>query len=590
MTIAARPGRRPAAAGLAALLLVLPLLAPPPAHAVSDVAPEGRTGRVERAVGTASRFMAAAANPLAAATGRRVLRDGGSAVDAAIAMQMVLGLVEPQSSGLGGGAFLLHWDAAAGTLSALDGRETAPMAATPERFLGPDGRPMDFYDAVVGGRSVGVPGLLRMLELAHRRHGRLPWRDLFAPAIRLAEEGFTVSPRLHGLLAQDRHLRGDAAARALYYGEDGAPLPVGATVRNPDYAAVLRAVAEGGARAFYEGDIAAAIAAAVAAHPANLGDLTPADLAAYRAKDRPPVCGAYRGYRVCGMGPPSSGGVAVLQILAVLESRDLAAAKGDPAEAAHWFAEAGRLAFADRARYLADPDYVPVPVKGLTDPGYLAGRAALVDPRTSMGRAEAGSPPWREGALYGASDGVEHGTSHIAVVDARGDAVSMTTSIESAFGARLMVRGVLLNNQLTDFAFDPVAEGVPVANRVEPGKRPRSSMAPTIVFDPEGRLYAVLGSSGGSQIINYVAKTLVGLIDWGLDPQQAVDLPNFGSRNGATELETGSEAAAWAPDLEARGHAVTLMEMTSGTQAILVTPQGLLGGADSRREGAAVGD
>ncbi|WP_029010517.1 gamma-glutamyltransferase [Azospirillum halopraeferens] len=589
MTIAAPPDRRRTGWLYAlALAVLLAPAAPLPAGAAGDVAPEGATGRTQRAPDRATRHMAAAANPLAASAGREILRAGGSAVDAAIAMQMVLGLVEPQSSGIAGGAFLLHWDAAARTLTTLDGRETAPMAATPERFLKPDGTPMAFFDAVVGGRSVGVPGVPRLLELAHRRHGRLPWRDLFAPAIRLAEAGFAVSPRLHGLLAQDKHLRDDPAARALYYGPDGAALPIGATLRNPEYAAVLRAVAEGGADAFHTGPIAAAIAAAVAGHPANPGDLTPADLAAYRARERPPVCGPYRGYTVCGMGPPSSGGIAVLQILGVLEAQDAAAS--DPIDAAHRFAEAGRLAFADRARYLADPDYVPVPVRGLIDPGYIAGRAALVDPQRSMGRAEAGTPPWRQGALYGASEGVEHGTSHIAVVDGQGNAVSMTTSIESAFGARLMVRGMLLNNQLTDFAFEPVADGLPVANRVEPGKRPRSSMAPTIVFDGDGNLRAVVGSPGGSQIIGYVAKTLVGLLERGLDPQVAVDLPNFGSRNGPTELEKGTEAETWKAALEARGHTVSVIEMTSGTQAIVVTPDGLVGGADTRREGAAAGD
>lgn len=583
------PFRRPAAvlfAMLTALAMPCAVLAQ---TATPDTAPEKSTGRAARAVGVAATHMVAAANPLAAEAGRTILRAGGSAVDAAIAVQLVLNLVEPQSSGIGGGAFALHFDAAGKAVTSYDGRETAPAAATPDRFLGPDGKPRAFYDAVVGGRSVGVPGTLKLLEQMHRQHGKLPWPALFEPAIALAENGFAVSPRLNGLLGQETHLKGDPAARAYFYQPDGTPWPAGHVLRNPDFAATLRAIAEKGAAVFYEGPIAADIVKAVTGHPANPGDLTEADLKGYAVKERDPVCGRYRVFTLCGMGPPSSGGVGVLQLLTLVERKDIGARRNDPALVAHWFAEAGRLAYADRGLYLADPDFVKIPVRGLLDPGYLAERAARIGDR-SMGKAEPGDPPYKESRAWGFAEAHENGTSHISVIDGAGNAVAMTTTIEDGFGARIMVRGFLLNNELTDFAFAPEEGGKPVANRVEPGKRPRSSMAPTLVFHRDGSLVAALGSPGGSSIINYVGKTLIALLDWGMDPQEAVDLANFGSRNGPTELERGTEAESWAPALEARGHGVKVMEQTSGTQAIVVTANGLAGGADTRREGVAVGD
>ncbi len=556
-------------------------------------APEAATERASPGASAAARaaeHMVAAANPLAAQAGLEILRAGGSATDAAIAVQLVLNLVEPQSSGIGGGAFLLHWDAGTRGLVSLDGRETAPAAARPERFLRPDGEPMEFMDAVVGGRSVGVPGTVRLMEAAHERWGRLPWARLFEPAIRLAEEGFMVSPRLAGLLAEEEFLADDQRARALFYEADGTPKAAGTRLANPALGQTLRTLATEGADAFYSGGVAQDVVATVTGHPTNPGDLTLADLEGYRVVERPPVCGEYRVYTVCGMGPPSSGAIALGQMLEVMETTDMAALGPGP-EAVHWFAEAGRLAFADRARYLGDPDFVSVPVRGLLDEDYLSGRAGLVDPNRSMGEAEAGDPPFQIIAPLAPSDGIEDGTSHISVVDRDGNAVAMTTTIESGFGARLMTEGgFLLNNELTDFAFVPEEDGRPVANRIEPGKRPRSSMAPTIVFDAHDRLYVVTGSPGGSQIIGYVGKTLVGLLDWGLDPQAAVDLPNFGSRNGPTELEARTEAEGWAPALEAMGHEVAVIDMTSGIQAVVVTPEGLVGGADSRREGVAIGD
>ncbi|MCP8938124.1 gamma-glutamyltransferase [Alsobacter sp. SYSU M60028] len=574
-----------------AALLAAPLAWSGPAFAQQTAAPEAATGRSARALGESRSYMVAAANPLAAAAGREILRDGGSAVDAAIAVQMVLNLVEPQSSGIGGGAFMVHWDQANRSVSTMDGRETAPAAATPERFLGPDGKPMKFYDAVVGGRSVGVPGTLRMLEAAHRKWGKLPWARLFQPALALAENGFAVSPRLNGLLGQEKFLAGnDERARAYFYEADGKPKAVGTVLKNPAFAATLRAIAEKGADAFYTGEIAQDIVATVTGHKTNPGDMTLADLAGYKPVERPAVCGAYRVFTLCGMGPPSSGAVAVQQIMGMLQRFDMARIKQGP-DATHLLAEAGKLAFADRALYLGDPGFVDVPLAGLIDPDYVKSRSELIATDKAMGRAKAGEPPRKKAFLFAPSDGIEHGTSHVAIVDAALNAVSMTTTIEDGFGARLMTKsGFLLNNELTDFNFAPTEDGKPVANRVEPGKRPRSSMSPTLVFDAFGRLYAVTGSPGGSQIIGYVAKTLVALLDWKMDPQQAVDLPNVGNRNGPTEIEAGTEAAGWKAALEAKGHEVRAIEMTSGIQAIVLTPTGFIGGADSRREGVAIGD
>ncbi len=547
---------------------------------------------------TAQRHMAAAANPLAAEAGREMLREGGSAVDAAIAMQMVLTLVEPQSSGIGGGAFLLHFDGR--RVQAYDGRETAPLAAEENLFMA-SGKPMAFHDAAVGGRSVGTPGVLRMLEAAHRQHGRLAWARLFEPAIRLADDGFPVSPRLHALLNDEKFLARDPAARAYFYDADGAPKAVGTVLRNPPLAATLRAIAGGGADAFYRGEIAAEVVRIVSSHP-NAGRLAAADLADYRAKERTPVCTDYKRWRVCGMPPPSSGGIAVAQMLGIFAVRNIAVVPPvdiggqlqPQVDAVHLFSEAGRLAFADRNLYVADPDFIPVDWIALTDPRYLADRAKLIGDR-SMRRAAPGVPAGYRVA-WAADDSQRIATSHISAVDGFGNAVSMTTSIEDAFGARLMVRGFLLNNQLTDFSFLPSEDGKPIANRVQPGKRPRSSMAPTLVFDrASGEMVAALGSPGGSQIIGYVAKTLVGVLDWDLDIQQAISLANFGSRNGPTEVEQGRVGRSVIEGLQARGHEVGEIPMTSGLQGIVRVrladgQRGWVGGADPRREGVALGD
>jgi gamma-glutamyltranspeptidase/glutathione hydrolase len=515
------------------------------------------------------KFIVAAAHPLAVDAGYSVLERGGSALDAAIAAQMVLGLVEPQSSGIGGGAFLLYWSEREQRLRSYDGRETAPAAARPERFLDGEAKPQPFMEAAVGGRSVGVPGVLRMLELAHRRHGKLSWRELFEPAIAAAEQGFPMSPRLYAQLEAERPLRDDPAAFQLFYSE-GKAKPVGTPVVNAEYARTLREVATHGADAFYEGDIARDIVKAVRSH-AKPGDLAESDLAGYRALEREPLCGPYRGSRVCSMAPPSSGGIAVLQILGVLERTPFARAPPHSAAAVHYFAEAGRLAFADRARYVGDPAFVSVPVEKLLEPSYLDRRARLIGER-SMRIA----PP---------GDTEAAGTSHLSIVDAEGNVASMTTTIEAVFGSRIMVRGFLLNNELTDFDFVPGS-----ANAVAPGKRPRSSMAPTIVFAPQGSVRLAVGSPGGPNIINYVARALVAMLDWRLPAQAAVAAPNFGSRNGPTLIESGSPYEALRQALEARGHDVETAPLVSGLHAVERVPGGWRGGADPRREGTLRGD
>jgi gamma-glutamyltranspeptidase / glutathione hydrolase len=558
------------------------------------VAPEAATGRVEKSLQTARTYMVAAANPLATAAGVEMLQAGGSATDAAIAVQLVLGLVEPQSSGLGGGSFLLHLNGKTGELATFDGRETAPAAATPDRFLR-EGKPLPFDTAVHSGLSIGTPGTPRLLEVAHRALGRLPWRQLFAPAIRLAEEGFPVSPRLHLLLDLMGAENFDATARTYFFDASGRPHPVGHTLANPAFAATLKAIRDGGADAFYGGAIAQSIVAAAAAAPNHAGDLSAADLAGYEVESRAPACAEYRRHRICGMGPPSSGGLAVAQTLRMLEPFDLGRGPGaalDPT-AMHLIAEAEKLAFADRDRFVGDPAFIRVP-PGMLDAPYLASRAKLIDPKAAMPRASPGRPPGIDARLFGVDATRESvGTSHISIVDGQGNAIAMTTTIESAFGARVMAAGFLLNNQLTDFAFVPHdAEGKPLANAVAPGKRPRSSMAPTLVFDPSGRLMAVVGSPGGSRIILYVVKAVVALIDWEMDAQAAAALLNFGARGGAFEIESDPAlpTEAMVQELRSRGHTIRTDQMTSGLHIVRIRPDGLEGGADPRREGVARGD
>ena len=553
-----------------------------------DIAPEAATGHTDKTSVTADKFMIAAANPLAAKAGYEALKDGGSAVDAMVATQMVLGLVEPQSSGLGGGAFLVYHDGSSGQLTTLDGRETAPLTATPDLFAKADGTPMKFFEGVVGGRSVGTPGTLKLMFEAHQRYGKLDWARLLQPAIELAENGFSVSPRLAKLIAKDqKRLSTFPDTRAYFFDAAGASLKVGTTLKNSAYAKTLRLIAAHGPDVFYTGEIARDIVATVQSAKDNPGLLSVADLAAYRVIERAPVCIAYRAHQVCGMGPPSSGALTVGQILGTLEHFDIS----QPiAQNHHLIAEASRLAFADRGLYMADSDFVAMP-EGLLDPAYLKSRASLIDPGQAAESVEAGTPPWQATQARTSDNAIEFpSTSHMSIVDGDGNAVSLTTTIENGFGSRVMARGFLLNNELTDFSFTPEKDGKPVANRLEPGKRPRSSMSPTIVYGPDGKLKMVVGSPGGSRIIGYVAQTIIGVLDWNLDVQDAIAQPHVVKRFKTVDIETGPQAKALATVLTTLGHDTKIRALNSGLHAIVLSEKGLTGGADPRREGIVLGD
>ncbi len=595
---------RSTATGLLALCLALPTAAQEAADAVAPEAAaeaESQFGALSEAASAALEtkqagepteaedWMVAAANPLAVEAGARVLREGGTAADAMVAVQAVLGLVEPQSSGLGGGAFLVWYDADSGELTTLDGRETAPLAATPTLFQDESGEPLGFFDAVVGGRSVGTPGTPALMQAAHDKWGKADWASLFADAIEHAEGGFTVSPRLAELVAGDAdRLRRFRAAEA-YFFPDGEPIQAGDILVNADYAATLRSLAAEGAEAFYTGPIASDIVATVRTAPGNPGVLSATDLALYEAKERPAVCAAYRGRDVCGMGPPSSGALTVGQILGMLDSYDLAALGPNSPAAWRLIGDASRLAFADRGLYMADSDYVPMPTEGLVDPDYLALRAELLSGDDALPEILPGDPEWDHATDWAPDESIEFpSTSHISIVDADGNALSMTTTIENGFGSRLFVRGFLLNNELTDFSFRTHSDNRPIANRVEPGKRPRSSMSPTIVM-ADGAPSLVIGSPGGSRIIGYVAQAIIAHADWGMDVQQAVSMPHAVNRFGTFDLEAGTDAEALAGPLAAMGYEVNSRDLTSGLHAIAVGDT-LRGGADPRREGIAMGE
>jgi gamma-glutamyltranspeptidase / glutathione hydrolase len=596
--------------------------------------PEGASGVTDKPGWATKKFAVAAANPLATDAGYQVLKGGGSAVDAAIAVQMVLSLVEPQSSGIGGGAFLLHHNGK--TTEAFDGRETAPAGVDENLFM-KDGKPLPFYEAVVGGRSVGVPGTVRMLEVAHQQHGKLPWAKLFEPAIRLAEDGFKISPRLNTLVKAEKYLKDDPVANAYFYKPDGEARDVGFNLRNQGFADVLKRIAAEGSKAFYEGAIAQAIVDKVQKHPGNPGKLSAADMAGYQPKKREAICTDYTAstgtdYAICGFPPPSSGAIAVAQIFGLLRNTpahamqpvslvdgrvincvttpcpgDITGAPVGPgAQWLHYYFEASRLTFADRAQYVGDPDFVQPPGGNWTSllaPGYLAERAKLIGAQ-SMKTAKPGNPGGAKTAYGMPADQPEYGTSHISIIDGYGNALSMTTTIEDAFGARQMVNpspgagagGFLLNNELSDFNFAPSdADGKPTANRVQPGKRPRSSMSPTLVFDKAtGQVVMSGGSPGGAVIIHYTAKTLYGVLNWGLNTQQAINLPNFGLTSAALGapalLEEKRFPAGTVEALKALGHEVREQNMTSGLQAIQRTPSNFFGGADPRREGVVMGD
>jgi gamma-glutamyltranspeptidase/glutathione hydrolase len=533
--------------------------------------------------------MVSAADARAAEAGASILRAGGSATDAAIATLLALNVVEPQSSGIGGGGFLLL-DDGKGTVETIDGRETAPMAATPHWFeVG--GRTLSVLQAIPGGLSVGVPGNVRLMELAHQRHGKLPWKRLFAPAIALARDGFVINDRLHQFL--DR-ARGTAAltpqGKALYFGADGEPLPAGMVIRNPALAAYLKKLANEGPGAFYAGANAAAIASAVSGSPRNPAPMTTADIAAYQARPRAPVCATYRAYRICGMGPPSSGATTVIGVLGMLERFDMAGLGRNSPVAWHLIAEAERLAYADRDRYLADSDFVSVPVPGLVSHEYLARRSQLISEDRTLASVEAGAPAGATTALADTFTPDIPSTSHFVVVDRTGQAVTETSTVESSFGSGLMISGYYLNNELTDFSLVPERDAKPVANRVEAGKRPRSSMAPTLVYGPQGKLRLAVGAAGGSTIPAQVLRVIIGVIDWNLSAQDAIALPVLFAPGGdAIFVEKGSALEAMIPALRALGHGdITAREMPLKANAIEISGGQLRGGADARGRGAVV--
>jgi gamma-glutamyltranspeptidase/glutathione hydrolase len=537
----------------------------------------------------AAQGVTSSADPRATEAGRAILHQGGTAADAAVAMVAVLTLVEPQSSGIGGGGFMLHHNASDGSISTIDGRETAPAAATPDRFLGPDGQPRSFMDVVPGGLSVGVPGNMRLMEMAHKKWGKLEWNALFQPAIALAEGGFEVTPALHNWLVRFEPVWKDFPdARAIYY-VDGKPAPVGTRIKNPAYAALLRDIAARGPDAFYSGANARAISDAVGKAPRNPATLTLKDLASYQAKERPAVCTSYRIYKVCGMGPPSSGATTVFGILGMLEGWDMEAMGKDNPMSWHLLAEAMQLSYADRAAYLGDGDFVDVPVQGLLDKSYLAERRGLISPYGAAGRYEPGTPPGAK-PRAAAPPVAEQGTTHFVTADAAGNLVSMTSTVESIFGSQLIANGYFLNNELTDFDLVPTQNGVPTANHVQPGKRPLSSMSPTIVYGPDGKVVLAVGSAGGKRIIMHVTKTLIGVLDWGLDAKQAIALPNlFFGRQGVL-IEDNDAGQAIAAKMQPFGYSFTPTDLGSKLNAIERTAEGMRGAADPRGPGTSAVD
>ncbi|WP_444910831.1 gamma-glutamyltransferase [Microbulbifer sp. TRSA005] len=568
------------------ILLALALVLSP--AMADEPQPEVDTGRSAIKSATAKSYMAVTANPHASRAAEQILAQGGSAVDAAITAQLVLGLVEPQSSGIGGGAFMLSYDAKDKQLRYYDGRETAP-AEVDENYFMHDGRPRSFMQAVIGGYSVGVPGVIRMLEMAHQRDGKLPWEVLFQPAIQLAESGFEVSPRLHKLLSRLPHVDARPAIASYFFDSDGRPLPVGHRLKNPEYARTLRMIASDGANAFYKGEIAEAVVKAVRGDTENPGLLNLEDMANYRAKLRQPLCSAFLEYQVCGADAPSSGGTTVGGILGMLQAFPIAEMEAGDDLLTHLFIEASELAFADRNTYSADSDFISVPSKALVSPAYLSERATLIDP-DSASIAKPGNPNTGATKRLTAQSPEMPNTSHLVVVDRYGNGVSMTSSIETGFGSRLLVKGFLLNNQLTDFSFTPkTAEGQLVANRIQAGKRPRSSMSPTVVFNKDGSLRLLVGSPGGSRIIDYTARTILYHLGLNMPIADAIAAGNIGAIGRRVELEPGFFSQDTINKLRARGHEVVERDLNSGIHAIAVKNNTLHGGADPRREGSALG-
>lgn len=559
-------------------------------QAADSVAPEHSSGIEEKQLVKAKDWMITAANPLATQAGADILAQGGSAIDAMVTTQLMLGLVEPQSSGIGGGAFLVYWDAKKQQLTSFDGRETAPLNATPRLFQNEQGEPLKFYDAVVGGRSVGTPGTVKLLWETHQKYGKLAWSKLIEPVVKVAEQGFEISPRLATMIEKDaERLSRFTATKQYFFNSDGTPKVAGTLLKNPQYAQTLTLISKQGADAFYQGDVAADIIRTVQSAPGNPGVLAQQDFDQYQIKQRPAVCSAYQSYQICGMGPPSSGALTVGQILAMTESFDLQQWGANDPRSWQVIADASRLAFADRGMYMADEDYVPMPTQGLIDREYLKQRAALIQPGKALETVSAGTPPWNYAQQQSEDQSIElPSTSHFNIVDKQGNVVSMTTTIENAFGSRLMVRGFLLNNELTDFSFKTHHQGRPIANRLEPGKRPRSSMAPTIVMH-NNQPYLAIGSPGGSRIIGYVSQAIIAHLQWDMDIQQAINQPHLLNRFGTLDVEAGTQAESFAPELEKMGFKVNVRDLNSGLHAILFTKDGLEGAADPRREGRAIG-
>ncbi|MES1984197.1 MAG: gamma-glutamyltransferase [Pseudomonadota bacterium] len=524
------------------------------------------------------------ADPRASDAGMEILHKGGSATDAAMAMMLALTVVEPQSSGIGGGGFLVHHQASTGLIDTIDGRETAPAAATPTRFVGADGAPLSFIDAWPGGYSVGVPGNVSLMAKAHAKWGKLPWADLFGPAIKLAEDGYDVTPRLFNSLTSVQKIHADFPEVQKLYWKDGAPVPVGTHIRNPALAAILKDVAAKGPEAFYSGANAEAISAAVSGAPKNPVPLTVADLAGYQAKERAAVCGHYRVYTICGMGPPSSGATTVLQILGMVERFDMKALGKDNPVAWHLIAEAMQLAYADRETYLADRDFVDVPVAGLIDPAYLTSRSRLLSEKKSLPAYEAGMPPGAKPRTAAISSEV-HGTTHFIAIDRAGDIATMTSTVESPFGSQLVANGYMLNNELTDFTFAPEKNGAPVANRVEAGKRPLSSMSPTIVYDETGKPIFTVGAAGGKTIIMQVAKALIARLDWGLSAMDSIGLGLVYFNKNGIILEQGTTLEPMKTAMEALGHKVTVTKLGLKANSAAFENGHWVGAADPRGPG-----
>jgi len=571
-----------------AALLSLNVFASP--QVADTVAPETATSYEQKSSVVANQYMVAAANPVAVEAGYQVLKNGGNAADALIAVQTVLGLVEPQSSGLGGGAFMVYFDAKKKLLTTFDGRETAPLAAKPELFQDSYGNPLTFYDAVVGGRSVGAPGTVKLLATVHDKYGSKEWSELFQPAQKLANNGFTVSQRLASAIEEDKaRLSRYPDTKAYFFTKNGEPLPEGSLLKNKAYAETLSVIAKHGEKAFYQGQIAEDIVNKVTGVSDNPGVLALEDLSTYKIIERKAVCAPYRQYDVCGMGPPSSGALTVGQILGILSHFDLQKLGADSPEAWQIIGDASRLAFADRGRYIADTDFVPMP-EGLLNPDYLAGRAKLIQPGKALSEVSAGNPPWKNAIALADDESIElPSTTHIVIADKEGNIISMTSTVENGFGSRLMSNGFILNNELTDFSFLSYKNGHPIANRVEPGKRPRSSMSPSIIMEG-GKPYMAIGSPGGSRIIGYVTSTIIAHLDWGMDIQQAIDLPHLVNRFGTYDLEQGTKAIRFKEALEMMGYEVNIQDLNSGLHAILFKDGKLIGGADPRREGIALGD